>query len=74
MNLKRIAGLVLIVVGVVVLVSRGFNYTKQSHKGSLGPFDFNVKERQHVAVPAWVGVVAVAAGVALLLVPRRHDR
>jgi uncharacterized membrane protein YdcZ (DUF606 family) len=73
MNIKKIVGLVLIVAGVIVLVSRGFDYTKK-HKGNVGPFDFSVKEQKHVAVPAWAGVLAVAAGVALLVLPSKRDR
>jgi drug/metabolite transporter (DMT)-like permease len=69
MNIKKIAGLVLVAAGVIVLVYRGFTYTKESHKGSLGPFDFSVKEKEHVAVPTWAGVAAVAAGLALLVIP-----
>jgi drug/metabolite transporter (DMT)-like permease len=71
MNVKRIAGLILVVVGVVFLVTRGFTYTKDTHKAKLGPIDFSVKEKERVSVPAWAGVVAVAAGVALLVLPKR---
>lgn len=73
MNIKKIVGLVLVVAGVIVLVSRGFDYTKK-HKSSVGPFDFSVKEQKHVAVPTWAGVLAVAAGVALLVLPLKRDR
>ena len=73
MNIKRIAGLALVVAGVVVLVSRGFDSTKR-HKGSLGPFDFNVKEKKHVELPVWAGVLAVAAGVVLLVFPLKRDQ
>jgi uncharacterized membrane protein YdcZ (DUF606 family) len=74
MNIKKIVGLVLVVAGVIVLVSKGFSYTKESHKGSLGPLEFNVKEKKRVEVPAWAGVVAVAAGVALLVLPLKRER
>ena len=72
MNFKRIAGLILIVVGVVFLVTRGFTYTKDTHKANLGPIDFSVKEKERVNVPAWAGVAAVAAGVALLILPLKR--
>jgi drug/metabolite transporter (DMT)-like permease len=73
MSIKKIVGLVLVVAGVIVLVSRGFDYT-QKHKGSVGPFDFSVNEKKHVAVPTWAGVLAVAIGVGLLVLPSKRDR
>ena len=74
MSVKKLAGIVLVAAGVIVLVYRGFNYTKESHKGNFGPFDFTVKEKEHVEIPVWAGVAAVAAGVALLVFPSKRDR
>jgi uncharacterized membrane protein YdcZ (DUF606 family) len=74
MSIKRIVGVVLVAAGVLVLVSRGFSYTKESHKAEVGPFDFAVKEKKRVEIPAWAGVVAVAAGTVLLLFPAKRDR
>jgi hypothetical protein len=74
MNVKKIVGLLLVVAGVILLVSRGFNYTKDSHKARLGSLDFSIKEKKHVEVPTWAGVLAVAAGVALLVLPLKRDR
>ena len=74
MDIKRVAGIVLVALGVLVLVYRGFSYTKESHKAEVGPFDFAVKENKRVEIPAWAGVVAVAAGTVLLLVPSKRDR
>ncbi|HEX4823874.1 MAG TPA: hypothetical protein VFV19_06150 [Candidatus Polarisedimenticolaceae bacterium] len=74
MNAKKILGLVLVAAGVVILVYRGFNYTKESHKASIGPFDFKVKEEEHVAIPTWAGIGAVIAGVAMLILPLRRER
>lgn len=74
MNLKKLVGIALVALGVVFLVYRGFNYTSETHKANLGPLDFTVKEKKHVDVPVWAGVVAVAAGVALLLFPSRQNR
>ena len=74
MNAKKILGLVLVAAGVLILVYRGFNYTKESHKASIGPFDFKVKEQEHVEVPTWAGLGAVIAGVALLILPLKRGQ
>jgi uncharacterized membrane protein YdcZ (DUF606 family) len=74
MNLKRIIGLLLVVAGVAVLVTRGFDYTKENHKAKLGDLSFSVKEKGHITIPAWAGVGAVAAGIALLILPLKRGR
>ena len=62
----QIVGVVLLVLGVLALAYRGFSYTKETHDANLGPIHLSVKEKEHVDVPMWAGVVAVAAGAALL--------
>lgn len=68
---KKIAAIVLMTLGVLALIYKGFSYTKETHKADLGPIKFEVKDREHVEVPVWLGVVLIAAGGALLLIPGR---
>lgn len=68
-NVRRIAGLVLIALGVLGLIYKGFAYTKETHEVDLGVAKFEVKDRERLEVPIWVSVVAVGAGAVLLLVP-----
>ncbi len=67
MNALRIAGIALIVAGVLALVYGGFNFTRSTHEAKLGPIELSVRERQTVNVPLWGGVAAIAVGGALLL-------
>ena len=67
MNAKKAIGLILIIAGIAALVYGGFTYTKQTHDVELGPVEFQVAEKERVNVPAWGGVIVVAAGVGLLL-------
>ena len=66
MSVQKIVGVVLLAAGILALVYRGFNYTKETHKAELGTLQFQVKEKEHVEVPVWAGVVLAAAGGALL--------
>ena len=68
MNLTKLAGVVLIVAGVLGLVYGGFSFTKETHDIKLGPIQLSVKEKESVNVPVWAGVAAIAAGALLLLV------
>jgi drug/metabolite transporter (DMT)-like permease len=72
MNARKILGAILLLAGTLVLVYRGFNYTSKKHTARLGSLDFSIKEKEHVEIPVWAGVVAIAAGAALLLLPLKR--
>ena len=68
MNPLKLAALALIVAGVLGLAYGSFSYTKDTQAVKLGPIELSVKEKETVNVPMWVGIGAIVAGVALLLV------
>ncbi len=70
-NTKTIAGLILIILGVLVLIYGGFNYTKETHGTELGPLKFQVEEKDRFEIPIWLGVVVVGAGTLVLLIGNR---
>ncbi len=67
MNAVKIAGIVLIVAGVLGLVYGSFSYTKETHQAKLGPIELSVKDKETVNVPVWAGVGAIVVGGVLLL-------
>jgi hypothetical protein len=67
----KIVAIVLIVAGIAGLVYGKFTYTKATHEAKVGPLDFSLKEKRTVNVPMWAGIAAIAAGLLLLVVPRR---
>lgn len=71
MNLLKVIAIVLIVAGIAGLVYGNFSYTKTTHEAKVGPFDFSVKEKKTVNVPLWAGIAAIAAGIVLLVIPKR---
>lgn len=73
MDIVKIAGVILIVAGVLGLVYGGFNYTSSRHDADLGPIELSWSERDRVNVPIWVGVGSIAIGAALLFVGRRRS-
>lgn len=72
MNGIRILAILLIVAGVAGLAYGQFSYTKATHETKLGPLEFSVKEKKTVNVPMWAGIASIAAGAALLVLPRRR--
>ncbi len=71
MTAVKVIAIILIAAGIAGLVYGKFTYTKATHEAKLGPLDLSLKEKQTVNVPLWAGIAAIAAGVLLLIVPRR---
>lgn len=67
-----IAGLVLIVLGALALAWGGFSFTTTEKLAEVGPLKLERQQERHVAVPPVAGVVAVAAGVVLVIVGSRR--
>jgi len=66
MNAVKIAGVVLIVAGILGLVYGSFSYTSETHQAKLGPLELSVKEKETVNIPIWLGVGAIVIGGALV--------
>jgi hypothetical protein len=73
LNAGKLAGIVLIVAGVLALVYGGFSYTKETHEAKVGPIELSVKDKQTVNIPVWAGVGAIVIGGALLLFGGRKN-
>jgi hypothetical protein len=71
MSALKVVAIILIVAGIAGLAYGKFTYTKATHEAKLGPLELSVKEKKTVNVPMWAGIVAIAAGALLLVVPRR---
>lgn len=67
MNAVKIAGIVLIIAGVLGLAYGSFSYTKETHQAKLGPIELTVKDKETVNVPIWAGVGAIVIGGVLLI-------
>jgi hypothetical protein len=72
MTAARIAGMVLIVVGLVGLLWGGFSWTREKTVVDVGPFKATTQERQTIPFPPVAGAVALVAGVVLLVLPARR--
>ncbi|WP_020647895.1 hypothetical protein [Solimonas variicoloris] len=73
MGVLKIVGIVLIVAGAAALSYKQFSYTKETHDADLGALHFSVKEKESVAIPAWLGGGAVVLGIVLLVLPSRKS-
>lgn len=71
MTAQRIAGLVLIVIGVVALAFGGVFWTDRDTVLDAGPLQVTTEDRDGVALPPVVGGLALVGGIVLLVIPNR---
>jgi UDP-N-acetylmuramyl pentapeptide phosphotransferase/UDP-N-acetylglucosamine-1-phosphate transferase len=69
----KLAGIVLILIGVLALVYQGFSYTKTEKDAQLGPIQIQHNETHTVPVPPIVGGICIIAGVVALVASGRRD-
>ena len=69
----KIAGLALIVVGILVLAYQGFTYTETKQDAQIGPLTIQHNETETVPLPPIVGSVFIVGGVAALVIGSRRN-
>ncbi len=72
MTARRIAGVALVVVGIVALVWGGVFWTDRDTVVDAGPIEITRAETEGIAVPPIAGAIAIVGGIALLLIPARR--
>jgi len=63
----KLLGAILIVLGIVGLLYGGFTYTKREKVVDFGPLQATVDQKKTVPIPPILGVVALSAGLILVL-------
>ena len=72
MNRTAIIGVVLLLLGVAALAYQGFTYTSRETVVDIGPVHATADHQKTVPIPPVLGLVAVAGGIALLVVGMRR--
>jgi drug/metabolite transporter (DMT)-like permease len=70
-RMTRIAGLVLIVVGLIAVIWGGFSYTKREKILDIGPIEASRTTEKHVPISPVIGVVTIIAGIAVIAAGKR---
>jgi hypothetical protein len=66
-----IAGVLLVVLGLAALVYQGVTYTSRETVIDIGPITATAERQKTLPIPPVLGILAVAGGVALLVVGAR---
>jgi UDP-N-acetylmuramyl pentapeptide phosphotransferase/UDP-N-acetylglucosamine-1-phosphate transferase len=63
----KIAGIILIIAGVLMLVFRNINFTTEKNVVDAGPIQIDKKEDHSIGWPVYVGGIVIIAGIAVLV-------
>jgi hypothetical protein len=67
-----VLGVALIVIGVLALAYQGISYTTSEKVLDVGPLKASVEKQKTIPLPPILGVVALAAGVILVVVGNKR--
>ena len=66
MNAMRIAGIVLLVLGIAGFLTGGFSFNRETTAAQIGPLQIQVQKKEEVNIPQWLSIAAVVAGAIML--------
>ena len=72
MSAARIAGVILIVIGLIGLIWGGISWTEEETLVDIGPIEARAEEERSIPITPIVGGIALVAGIVLLVVPSRR--
>jgi uncharacterized membrane protein YidH (DUF202 family) len=67
----KIAGVVLIVLGVIALAYGGISYTREEKVLDIGPIEATAEKRETIPLPPILGAAAIVGGIAMLVMSGR---
>jgi hypothetical protein len=67
----RIAGIILVVIGVLALAYQGIDYTTHKKVLDIGPIQATKEEHKTIPIPPIIGAVALIGGIVILATGRR---
>ncbi|MDO9583943.1 MAG: DUF3185 domain-containing protein [Desulfomicrobium sp.] len=68
-----IVGILLIVLGIATFTYQGLTYTTQEKVIDLGPLQMTAEKTRTIPLPPIMGGIALAGGIALLIVGKRNS-
>jgi len=70
----KIVGFILIVIGIVMLLLRGIEYTKKEKVLDAGPVEITRKEPRTITWPYYAGGIAILGGIILVILDVRKPK
>lgn len=67
MKTASIAGIILVVLGVIALAYGGISYTREEKVLDIGPIEATAERHERIPLPPVLGGLALAGGIVLLV-------
>ncbi|MCK7556077.1 hypothetical protein MKQ70_14030 [Chitinophaga sedimenti] len=67
----RTLGIILIIVGIAMIVFRGFSVQTEKEVANIGPLEINKKENKWIGWPTYAGAVVAIAGIVMVVTGKR---
>jgi len=64
-------GVLLVILGIAGLVIANVTFTEKKTVANIGPLELRTEEQYRVPIPTIAGIVAVLAGLAMIVTARR---
>ena len=68
MKSTAVIGVVLVVLGILALAYQGITYTSRKKVVDIGPIQATTKTKKTIPLPPFLGGLALAGGIALIVV------
>ncbi len=72
MKTTTVAGVILIVIGIIALIYGGISYTTEEKVLDLGPLEATAERRETIPLPPVLGGLSLAGGIILLIMGARR--
>lgn len=69
----KTAGWILIVLGIVMILVRGFTVPVKKNVVTIGPVEINKTENKWVGWPTYAGSIIIVAGVVLVVAGKKNN-
>lgn len=73
-KLMTVAGVLMIVAGVLAIAYQQISYTTREKVLDLGPLEATTESRKVIPVPPLIGIAVVAGGVLMVLAARKGKK
>ncbi len=69
----RVTGIILLIIGIVMMVINGINWTTEKKVVDLGPLEVNKEQNHSVGWPMYVGGIIAVGGIILVVAGGKKD-